>query len=102
MCRVLVSAPQASKKPLGQQKQFEIPLNGYSVPFVVALWEAIYIENKRFGLDTLRVPNRSPTPISKSKDFRGQSDDICGARGPQFRPILGVPGVRGGVKTHMV
>ncbi len=30
--------------------------------FVVAPWEALYIENKRFDLDTLRVPNRSPTP----------------------------------------
>ncbi len=28
----------------------------------VALWEAFYIENKRFDLDTLRVPSRSPTP----------------------------------------
>ena len=35
---------------------------------VVALWEAFYIENQRFDLDTLRVPNRSPTPISKSND----------------------------------
>ncbi len=53
---------------------------------VVALWEAFYIENKRFDLDTLRVPNRSPTPISKSNDFLGPSDDIW-ARGPHFRPI---------------
>ncbi len=44
--------------------------------FVVALWEAFYIEDKCFDLDTLRVPNRSPTPISKSNDFLGQSDDI--------------------------
>ena len=63
---------------------------------MVALWEAFYIENKRFDLDTLRVPNRSPTPISKSNDFLGQSEDIWGARGPHFRPILGVPGVRAG------
>ncbi len=34
--------------------------------YVVALWEAFYIEKKRFDLDTLRVP---PTPISKSNDF---------------------------------
>ncbi len=47
--------------------------------------------NKRFDLDTLRVSNRSPTPISKSDDFLGQSDDIWGAH---FRPILGVPGAR--------
>ncbi len=59
---------------------------------VVALWEAFYIENKRFDLDTLRVPNRSPTPISKSNDFLGQSEDKWGARGPHFRPVLGVPG----------
>ncbi len=32
------------------------------VPNVVALWEAFYIENNRFDLDTLRVPNRSPHP----------------------------------------
>ena len=65
--------------------------------YVVALWEAFYIENQRFDLDTLRVPNRSPTPISKSNDFRGQSDDIWGARGPHFRPILGAPGARAGL-----
>ncbi len=65
---------------------------------VVALWEAFYIENKRFDLDTLRVPNRSPTPISKSNDFLGQSGDIWGARGPHSRTILEVPGVRAGLK----
>ena len=42
-------------------------------PLVVALWEAFYIENKCFDLDTLRVANRSPTQISKSNDFLGQS-----------------------------
>ena len=52
---------------------------------VVALWEAFYIENKRFDLDTLRVANRSPTPASKINDVLGQSDDIWGARGPHFR-----------------
>ncbi len=67
--------------------------------YVVALWQALYIENKRFDLDTLRVPNRSPTLISKSNDFLGQSDDIWGARGPHFRPILGGPGVRAGFKN---
>ncbi len=65
----------------------------------MALWEASYIENKRFDLDTLRVPNRSPTPTSKSNDFRGPSDDIWGALGPDFRPIVGVPGVRAGLKN---
>ncbi len=65
---------------------------------VVALWEAFYTENKNFDLDTLRVPSRSPTPISKSNDFLGQSDDIWGARGPHFRLIWGVPGVRAGLK----
>ncbi len=63
------------------------------------LWEAFYIENDRSDLDTLRVPNRSPTPILKSSDFLGQSGDIWGARGPHFRPILGVPGVRAGLKN---
>ena len=43
---------------------------------MVALWEVFYIENERSDLDTLRAPNRSPTPISKSNDFQGQSDDI--------------------------
>ncbi len=66
---------------------------------VVAPWEAFYIENKRFDLDTLRVPNRSPSPISKCNDFLGQSDDICGAQGPHIRPILGVLGVRAGLKN---
>ncbi len=69
---------------------------------LVALWGTFYIENKRFDLDTLRVPSRSPTPISKSNDFLGQSDDIWGARGLHFRPILGVPGVRAGLKQHIV
>jgi hypothetical protein len=67
--------------------------------FVMALWEAFYIENKRFDLDTLRVPSRSPTPIVKSYDFPGQSDDIWEARSRHFRPILGVPGVRAGFKN---
>ncbi len=56
---------------------------------VMALWETFYIENKRSDLDTLRVPNRSPTPITKSNDFLGQSDDIWGARGPPFPADLG-------------
>ncbi len=50
---------------------------------------SFYIENKRFDLDTLRVPNRSPTPISKSNDFLGQSGDVWGAPGHHLRPILG-------------
>ncbi len=66
---------------------------------MVAFWEASYIKNKRFGLDTLRVPNRSPTPISKSNNFPGQSDDIWGTQGPHFRPMLGVPGVRAGFEN---
>ncbi len=60
-----------------------------------------YIENKRFDLDTLRVPNRSPTPISKSNVFLGQSEDIWGAGAPYFRPILGVPAARAGPKTYI-
>ncbi len=47
-----------------------------------------YIENKRFDLDTLRVTNRSPTQISKTNDFLGQSEDSWGARG-----YLGGPGL---------
>ncbi len=65
----------------------------------VALWKAFYIENQRFYLDTL--PNRSPTPISKSNDFLGQSGYIWGALGPRFRPSLGVPGVRAVFKKHI-
>ncbi len=72
------------------------------IVIVVALWEAFYIENKRFDLDTLRVPNRSPTPISRSNDFLGQSDYIWGARGLHSWPILGVPGVRAGLKNTYV
>ncbi len=56
---------------------------------MVALWEAFYVEDKRFDLDTLRVPNRSPTPIPKSNDFLGQSEDIWGARGLHFWLFLG-------------
>ncbi len=56
-------------------------------------------ENRRFDLDTLRVPNRSPTPTSKSNDFLRQSDDIWGARGPHVQPILGVPGSGAGLKN---
>ncbi len=59
---------------------------------VLVLREAFCIENTDFDLDTLRVSNRSPTPISKSNDFLGQSEDIWGARGPNSRPILGFPG----------
>ncbi len=54
---------------------------------VVALREGFFIEDKRFDLDTLRVPNRSLTPISKSNDFLRQSDDIWGARGTHFLPM---------------
>ncbi len=55
---------------------------------MVALWEASHIESKRFDLDSLRVPNRSPAPTSESNDFLGKSDDIWGARGPNFRSIF--------------
>ncbi len=64
---------------------------------VEAVREAFYIGNKCVDLDTLRVPKRSPTPISISNDFLGQSEDIWGARGP--RSILGVPEVRAGLNT---
>ncbi len=47
-------------------------------------------ENKRFDLGTLRVPSRSPTPISKSNDFLGQSEDIWG-------PVAPIPGRFGGL-----
>ncbi len=49
---------------------------------VVALWEAFYIENKRFDLDTLRVPSRPPTPISKSNDF------LCTKTGSSTQRII--------------
>jgi hypothetical protein len=71
----------------------------WSTTHVLALWEAFYIEKMRFDLDALRVPNRSPTPISKSNDFFGLSEDIWGTRGLHFRPILGVPGARAGLKN---
>ncbi len=67
------------------------------------LWKVFYFENQRLDQGTLRVANRSPTPISKSNDFRGQSEDIWGARGLHFRPILGVPGARAGQqKTYFL
>ncbi len=46
--------------------------------YVVALWEAFYIENEHCDLDTLRVPDRSPTPMSSIDDFVGLFDDIWG------------------------
>ncbi len=58
---------------------------------VVALWEASY-RGEFFDQDTLRVPTRSPTPTSKTNDFRGPLDDIWGARGPHVRPIFGGSG----------
>ena len=61
-----------------------------------------YLESKPFELDTLRVPNRSPTPISKSNDFRGQPDDLWGALSPQFQLIVGVPGIRAGLTNTYV
>ncbi len=71
------------------------------VRIVVALWEAFYIENERFYLDTLRVPNRSPTPTWKTNDFLGPLDDIWGARGPHFRPILEGSGGPGRLEKHI-
>ena len=59
---------------------------------VVALWEAFYIEDKRFGFDTLRVPSRSPTPISTSNDFLPQSDGIWGAWAFLSGRVWGFPG----------
>ncbi len=55
---------------------------------VVALWEALHVGNERFDLDTLRVPNRSPTPTSKTNDSLELFNDIWGARGPHFQPII--------------
>ncbi len=69
-----------------------------SLKFGVAVWEAFYIVNKLFDLDTLRVANRSPTPASKFNEFRGQSEDIWGVRGRLSRPISGIPGIRAGIK----
>ncbi len=42
------------------------------------------------------------SPCPAKLNLRGQSDDIWGARGPQFRPILGVPGARAGLKNIYV
>ncbi len=66
---------------------------------MAAICEALYTEDKRFDLDTLRVPSRSPTPISKTGDFRGQFDHVWWAQGVHFRPILGVQGARAGLKN---
>ncbi len=79
---------------LGCRRDRETLARDLAIICVVALREAFYSQNQRFDLDTMRAPNRSPTPISKSNDFLGQSDDFGGARGPHFRSILGVPGVR--------
>ena len=57
----------------------------------MALREIFCIEHKHFGLDTLRVPNRSHTSSSKSKDFPERSGDISGALGTHFQPMLGIP-----------
>jgi hypothetical protein len=55
---------------------------------VVALWEAFYIEDKRFGFDTHRVPSRSPTPISTSNDFLPVRRYL-GGPGPSFPAEFG-------------
>jgi hypothetical protein len=44
------------------------------------------------------VANRSPTPASKINDFLELFDDIWEVRGRLSRPILGIPGVRAGIK----
>ncbi len=54
---------------------------------VAALWEAFYIEYKRFDLDTLWVPNRSPTPISKL--FPRTVRRCLGGPGPPFPADFG-------------
>ncbi len=73
-------------------------LDANTIEYVAALWEAFLIENKPLDLNTLRVPSRSPTPISKSNEAEDSPTISGGARGPHFRPILGVPGVRAGLK----
>jgi hypothetical protein len=87
--RGLFWGPVAHK--ITSRRPYLRPSCGQIVILVVALWEAFYIEDKRFDLDTLILPNRSPTPISNSNDFPGQSDDspgspfpadVRGSRGP--------------------
>jgi hypothetical protein len=62
--------------------------------YVAGFWKVFYIANLRFALDTLRVANRSPTPVSKINDFLKLFDDIWGVRGCLSLPIRGIPGVR--------
>ena len=48
------------------------------------------------------MANRSPSPTSKTNDFPGLFDDIWGVRGRLPRPILGIPGVRAGIKNMYI
>ncbi len=68
---------------------------------MVAFWEAFHIENWRFDLDTLRVPNRSPTPILKFSDFLGQSDDIWGPGATISGRFWAFPGSGPALKTYI-
>ncbi len=69
---------------------------------MVALWEAFYVESKRFDLDTLRVANRSSTPASKISDFL-RCSTISGGSGAAFPGRVGeFPGLGAGLKkTHI-
>ena len=51
------------------------------IKYVVALWDAFYIENKRFDL-ALGCPTGPPTPISKS---RSQGEGASGGTGLRIR-----------------
>ncbi len=76
------SPPHPPHHPFGGRRQNENH-NFHRKLNVVALWEAFHIETKCFDLDSLRVPDRSPTPISKSNDCLGQSDaDSRSIQGP--------------------
>ncbi len=49
----------------------------------------------------MRVASRCPTSTSNTNDFQEPFDDIWGVRGHRFRPMLGVPGVWGGLNKYM-
>ncbi len=90
------------KHVVGAMILSDMPLVTGTALIVVAIWEAFYIENMHFDLDTLRGPSRSPTPISKPNDFLGQSDDIWGARGFISGRFWGFPGPGPAYTTHIV
>ncbi len=73
-------------RPLSSERHLKGARRGGS------LERASYIEFKRFDLDTIRVPNRSPTPISQPNDVLGQSEDIWGVLGPISGRFWGSPG----------